>query len=192
MSEMSRHRRLWDRACWRAWLAANHAIEKEIWLVFYKKRTGKPGLAYVDAVEEALCFGWIDGIVKRIDAEKHVIRFCPRRKNSIWSEQNKRRVRKLVKEGRMTEAGLTKVNEAKANGEWDKARLREDTTIVPAELTEALAGNEKARLSFESLAPSPRRLFIYWVASAKRDETRRKRIAETIDLLVDNRKLGMK
>jgi uncharacterized protein YdeI (YjbR/CyaY-like superfamily) len=116
----------------------------------------------------------------------------PRRKNSIWSEHNKKRILRLIKEGRMTDAGLAKVREAKANGQWDKATQREDTTLVPAELTEALARNEKARLNFENLAPSYRRQFIYWVAIAKREETRRKRIEETVDLLSRNRRLGMK
>jgi uncharacterized protein YdeI (YjbR/CyaY-like superfamily) len=179
-----------DRDKWRAWLAENYQTEKELWLIFHKKHTGKPGLTHVEAVEEALCFGWIDGILKRIDDEKHTIRFSPRRRNSIWSEHNKKRIRKLIKEGRMTNAGLAKVREAKANGQWDKAAQREDTALVPAELAEALAGNERARLNFEGLAPSYRRQFIYWVAIAKRDETRRKRIEETIRLLVRNRKLG--
>jgi uncharacterized protein YdeI (YjbR/CyaY-like superfamily) len=181
-----------DREAWRAWLAEHHQTAKELWLIFHKKHTGKGGLTYVEALEEALCFGWIDGILKRIDNEKHQVRFSPRRKNSIWSAHNKKRVRKLIKEGRMTPAGLAKIDEAKANGQWDKAAQREDITVVPAELTEALAGNEKARLNFESLAPSYRRQFIYWVAVAKRDETRRKRIQETIDLLIRNEKLGMK
>lgn len=92
----------------------------------------------------------------------------------------------------MTPAGLAKIDEAKANGQWDKAAQHEDITVVPAELTEALAGNEKARRKFESLAPSYRRQFIYWVAIARRDETRRKRIEETIDLLVRDKKLGIK
>ena len=165
---------------------------EELWLIIYKKHAGKSGLTYVEALEEALCFGWIDGILKRIDDEKHTIRFSPRRKNSIWSEHNKKRVRKLIKEGRMTDAGLARIREAKANGQWDKAAQREDITVVPAELTEALARNEKARLNFEALAPSYRRQFIYWVAIAKRDETRRKRIEETIELLIRNKKLGMK
>jgi len=173
------------REQWRRWLAANHATAKEMWLMIHKKHTGKAGLTYIDALEEALCFGWIDD-------RKHTIRFCPRRKNSIWSQQNKKRVARLIEEGRMTPAGQAKIDEVKANGEWDKAAVREDITVVPAELTEALAGNEKARLSFERLAPSYRRQFIYWVALAKRPETRRRRIKETIDLLVRNKKLGMK
>ena len=181
-----------DRDEWRAWLAENHQTVKELWLIIHKKHTGRAGLTYVEALEEALCFGWIDGILKRIDDEKHTIRFSPRRKNSIWSEHNKKRVRRLIKEGRMTDAGLAKIREAKANGQWDKAVEREDITVIPAELAKALAGNEQARLNFENLAPSYRRQFIYWVAVARRDETRRKRIEETIDLLVRNKKLGMK
>jgi uncharacterized protein YdeI (YjbR/CyaY-like superfamily) len=180
------------REQWRAWLTANHQTARELWLIFHKKHTGQRGLTYVEALEEALCFGWIDGILKRIDDQKHRVRFSPRRKNSIWSERNKRRVRKLIKEGRMTEPGLAKIRQARANGQWDKATEREDITIVPIDLSEALAANEKARLNFESLAPSYRRQFIYWVALAKRDETRRRRIEETIDLLVHNKKLGLK
>jgi len=181
-----------DRGAWRAWLAENHQTQDGLWLIFHKRHTGKAGLTYVEALEEALCFGWIDGIVRRIDDEKHMIRFSPRRKNSIWSEHNKKRARRLIKEGRMTPVGLARVQEAKASGQWAKAAVREDTTIVPAELTEALAHNEKARLNFESLAPSYRRQFIYWVAIAKREETRRKRIQETIDLLIHNKRLGLK
>lgn len=192
MAKVFGQRHFEGRDEWRTWLAENHAAAKELWLIIHKKHTGTGGLTYVDALEEALCFGWIDGILKRIDDEKHTIRFSPRRKNSIWSEHNRKRVRRLIKEGRMTPAGLAKIDEAKANGQWDKAAQREDTTVVPAELTEALAGNEKARLNFENLAPSYRRQFIYWVAVAKRDETRRKRIQETIDRLIRNKKLGMK
>jgi uncharacterized protein YdeI (YjbR/CyaY-like superfamily) len=156
-----------------------------------QKARGKAGLTYVEALEEALCFGWIDGILKRIDDEKHTIRFSPRRKNSIWSEQNKKRIRKLIQEGRMTEAGLAKIKEAKANGQWERAAVREDVTLVPPELTAALAGSAQARENFEKLAPSYRKQFIYWIGSAKREETREKRIKTTIKLLVANRRLGI-
>lgn len=176
---------------WRTWLTENYATVMELWLLFHKKHTGKPGLAYDEAVEEALCFGWIDGILKRIDNEKHTIRFCPRRKNSIWSERNKERVRRMIEAGRMTETGLAKVREAKENGQWDKAAEREDVTTVPAELTEALAKDGRARLNFEKLAPSYRRQFIYWVGIAKRDQTRRKRVAEAVRMIRENKRLGM-
>ncbi len=180
------------REDWRAWLAENYATAQEIWLVIHKKHTAKAGLTYVEALEEALCFGWIDGILKRIDDEKHTIRFSPRRKNSIWSEQNKKRVGRLIEEGRMTEAGQARIEEAQANGQWEKAAVREDVTVVPPELTAALAGNTQARENFEKLAPSYRRQFIYWVGIAKHDETRRKRVAECVRLLARNERLGPK
>ena len=179
-----------DRPSWRLWLAENHATAREIWLVFFKKHTGKPGLTYIEALEEALCFGWIDGILKRIDGQMHTVRFSPRTKNSIWSEQNKKRVRRLIREGRMTDAGLAKIQEAKANGQWAKAAQREDVTIVPPELTAALADHAEARRNFEKLAPSYRRQFLYWISIAKHDETRRKRVAEVLRLLVRNERLG--
>jgi uncharacterized protein YdeI (YjbR/CyaY-like superfamily) len=177
---------------WRAWLQAHHGIEPGLWLVFYKTHTGKTSLTYEDAIQEALCFGWIDGILKRIDGEKHMIRFSPRRKNSIWSATNKRRAAKLIAEGRMTDMGLAKVREAQENGQWDNASVQRLTPEVPAELSRALAGNKTAKGHFASLAASYRRQFIWWVASAKRDETRRRRIAEVVRLLAENKKLGMK
>jgi uncharacterized protein YdeI (YjbR/CyaY-like superfamily) len=191
MREAREQRNFTDRDAWRAWLVENHATAKQIWLVLYKKHVRKQGLAYEEAVEEALCFGWIDGVLKRIDDEKHTIRFSPRRKNSIWSERNKQRVGKMIREGRMTEAGLAKVNEAKANGQWDKTAQRQDVTHVPPELASALAKDKQARQNFEKLAPSYRKPFIYWVASAKREETRRRRVAEAIALLARNKRMGM-
>jgi uncharacterized protein YdeI (YjbR/CyaY-like superfamily) len=191
MKESSKRQCFQGREDWRAWLAAHHATAQEIWLVIHKKHAAEAGLTYIEALEEALCFGWIDGILKRIDDEKHTIRLSPRRKNSIWSEQNKKRVGKLIREGRMTEAGLAKIKDAKANGQWEKAAAREDVTVVPAELTAALAENPRARENFEKLAPSYRRQFIYWIGTAKRDETREKRVRTTIKLLVANRRLGI-
>lgn len=99
-----------NRDAWRAWLDRHHETEQEIWLVFYKKHTGKPGVSYEDAVEEALCFGWIDSIVRRIDDERYAQKFGPRKANSKWSESNKRRVRKMMEEGKMTAAGLAKIS----------------------------------------------------------------------------------
>src|SRR5512139_2793896 len=139
---------------WRAWLEANHATAAEVWLIHYKKHTGKPGPTYEEAVEEALCFGWIDGLLKPIDAEKYALRFSPRKKGSVWSETNKRRVAKLIKQGRMTEAGFAKIKEAKANGEWRAAARREDSANVPADLVQALNASQQARRNFDRLAPS--------------------------------------
>lgn len=192
MAHAIRQRRFRDRDHWRAWLAEHHATEVEIWVVHYKKRTGKPGLAYEDAVQEALCFGWIDGLLKRIDDEKHVIRYCPRRKNSVWSETNKARVKRLIAQGRMTDAGLAKVVEAQESGRWQQAALSQRTFAVPCELSEALAANDDARRYFEALAPSYRKQTIGWIASAKQEKTRRKRVAEVIGLFARGKRLGMK
>lgn len=100
-----------DREAWREWLAEHHASEKEIWLIYYKQQAGKPRIPYNDAVEEALCFGWIDSTVKKIDEERNAQRFTPRRENSPASEMNKERVRRLIKAGKMTQAGLAKIKD---------------------------------------------------------------------------------
>ena len=179
-----------NRDKWRAWLEENHTTAGEAWLVHYKKHTGQPGLSLEEAVEEALCFGWIDGVLRPIDDEKYALRYSPRKKGSIWSEVNKRRVRKLIKQGRMTEAGLAKIREAKANGEWLAATQREDTTNIPADLKKALKANKQTWRNFESLALSHKKLFIYWITSAKTDVTRQRRIQETVRLVAENKKLG--
>ncbi len=177
---------------WRTWLREHHATESELWLVFYKKHTGKVALTYEDAVCEALCFGWIDGILKRVDDQKHMIRFSPRRRNSIWSASNKRRVTKLIAEGRMTEAGLAKVEDARKNGQWDQADVQRRNPEVPLELAEALAIHSGARNHFEAMAASYRRQYIWWIARGKREDTRRRRTEEAVRLLAQNKKLGMK
>ncbi|OGO08523.1 MAG: hypothetical protein A2Y61_00455, partial [Chloroflexi bacterium RBG_13_60_13] len=174
---MGKPLRVKDRKGWRAWLEQNHATEKEVWLVLYKKHVARPGISLEDAVEEALCFGWIDGRLRRIDDEKHILRFSPRRRGSIWSESNKRRAERMIEQGRMTEAGLAKVSEAKENGEWDRATLREDTTTIPPDLYTALQANRTTRGDFEELAPSLRKQYLWWITSAKTDQTRQKRIA---------------
>jgi uncharacterized protein YdeI (YjbR/CyaY-like superfamily) len=181
-----------DRESWRAWLEKNHSLEKEIWLVHYKKHVAKPGISYEDAVEEALCFGWIDGMLRRVDEEKHVLRYSPRRRGSIWSESNKKRAERMIEQGRMTEAGLAKIREAKDNGEWQKAALREDTANIPPDLESALNANSQARRNFEKLAPSHKKQYIWWITSAKTDQTRQKRIRETVRLVEANERPGTK
>jgi uncharacterized protein YdeI (YjbR/CyaY-like superfamily) len=181
--KMGRPLQVKDREGWRAWLEENHAAEKEVWLVLNKKHVAGPGICYEDAVEEAICFGWIDGILKRIDDRKHVLRYSPRRRGSIWSETNKKRAQRMIEQGRMTQAGLTKVREARENGEWDRAALREDVTFIPSDLHAALQANGMTRTDFENLVPSLRKQYLWWIASAKTDPTRRKRIAETVRLV---------
>jgi len=191
MPEITKRRSFKNRGAWRAWLEKNYAREAELWVVLYKKNSGKPSVSYDEMVEEALCFGWIDGIVKAIDDAKYAIRLTPRRSGSIWSEANKKRVAKMVAQKRMTDAGLAKVEEAKQNGEWDRASVREDTTNIPLELKRALASEKIAQQNFAKLAPSHKRQFIYWITEAKRDETRARRISKTIEMLKQNQKLGI-
>ena len=180
-----------SRDDWRAYLAQNYARATELWLVFYKKNSDKRSVSYDEAVEEALCFGWIDGIIKAMDDEKYATRFSPRRRGSIWSESNKRRVARMIAQERMTEIGLAKVEEAKRNGEWDRATQREDVTDIPRELEQALQANKLAQRNFDTLAPSHKRQYIYWITDAKKDETRRRRIRVAITMLKENRKLGI-
>ncbi len=191
MLEISKRQSFKSRKEWRAWLTKNHARANGLWLVFYKKNSGKKSVLYEEAVEEALCFGWIDGRIKRIDDEKYALRFSPRRRGSIWSESNKRRVARMIEKGCMTEIGLAKVEEAKRNDEWDKATRRENTATIPRELKQALEANVHAQRSFDSLPPSQKRLFIYWVTEAKKDETRLRRIRAAVRMLEENKRIGI-
>jgi len=184
-----------DRRQWRAWLEKHHASEKEVWLIYYKRHTGKPRIPYDDAVEEALCYGWIDSTVKRLDDEKYMQRFTPRNPRSPWSKLNKERAGKMIKAKRMTRAGLARIEDAKESGAWDRAdrpKSNTRTTRVPPELKKALAANKAAAANFNSLAPSYRRQYIGWFLSARREETRRKRLKEIVSLLSRNEKLGMR
>jgi len=191
MLEIGKRQSFKSRSDWRAWLAKNYARANELWLVFYKKNSGKYAVSYEEAVEEALCFGWIDGVIKRIDDEKYALRFSPRRRGSIWSESNKRRVAQMIEQGRMTEIGLAKIEEAKRNDEWDKATRRENTTVIPPELRQALKANTRAQRTFDTLPPSQRRLYIYWITEAKKDETRQKRIRAAVKMLKENKRIGI-
>jgi uncharacterized protein YdeI (YjbR/CyaY-like superfamily) len=177
------------RETWRTWLEEHHESAREIWLVLLKKHVARPSVTLEEAVEEALCFGWIDGHLRRIDEESHALRFTPRGRRSIWSQSNKDRVARLIEEGRMTPAGLAAVEAAKANGEWDAASAREDVDTVPEDLARALreVGISEA---FTSMAPSHRKAYLYWVNEAKRDETRRRRIAETVRRVREGQQFG--
>jgi len=161
-------------------------------LVYSKKHSGKPSIPYEDSVEEAICFGWIDGIIKKIDDERYARKFLPRRSGSRWSESNKTRAERMIREGRMTAVGMAKVNEAKENGEWFKAHAIPKDLVIPAFIEEALAKNKKANENFNRLAESYRKLYVRWISSAKRQETRLRRLEEAIGLLEQNKKLGLK
>lgn len=177
---------------WRAWLRKNHSSRREVWLIYYKKHTGKPRIPYDDAVEEALCYGWIDSTVKRIDDEKYTQKFTPRNEKSNWSELNKRRAKKMIREGRMTKTGMAKFKHAgKQTNEEAKDKPPKKRLVTPPDLKKALSVNKKALRNFNNFAPSYRRLYIGWITNAKRKETREKRIKQTVKWSAENKKPGM-
>jgi uncharacterized protein YdeI (YjbR/CyaY-like superfamily) len=180
-----------DRASWRAWLEENHASEREVWLVYYKKHTGRPRIPYDDAVEEALCFGWIDSTVRRLDEERYLQKFTPRRERSNWCESNVKRARRLIAEGRMTKAGLDAIAEGAPEQKF-APRPKPEELEVPRFVSAALKKTPKAWENFNALAPSYRRDYVHWITHAKRDETRERRLREAARLLSENKKLGMK
>jgi len=177
---------------WRKWLKKNHKKVVEVWLIFYKKETGKPSIDYEAAVEEALCFGWIDSIIKKIDEERYARKFTPRKDNSVWSESNKKRVKKVIKEGRITDYGLMKIKAAKNSGKWYEDLKPNISFNMPTDFEKALDKNKNAKENFEKLSPSHRRQYIGWIATAKREYTIEKRIEESIKMLKQGMKLGLK
>jgi len=179
-----------NRSEWRAWLEQHHATETEVWLVYYKKGSGKASVTYLESLEEALCFGWIDSIIQKFDDEKYARKFNPRRAGSKWSELNKHLVAKLVKEGRMTGAGLATVdfNLPQANAPRPKRAELPLADWLKAGLMISL----KAWENFNSLPPSHRREYIRWISDAKREKTRQRRIREAIERLEKNETLGLK
>jgi uncharacterized protein YdeI (YjbR/CyaY-like superfamily) len=180
------------RAEWRNWLRRNHDENSGIWLVFYKKHTGEPTLDYDAVVEEALCFGWIDSIIKKLDDQRYARKLTPRRPGSRWSELNKRRVAKLMREGLMVASGIARVEEAKKSGLWEESDRPEISSEIPLELLRALAKNKKARMFFDQLASTYQKHFIAWISAAKRQDTKKRRVAESIALLEQGRRLGLK
>jgi uncharacterized protein YdeI (YjbR/CyaY-like superfamily) len=167
-----------SRAGWRAWLEENHASSQGIWLAIGKKGRHVTSLTYEQAVEEALCFGWIDSVVRRLDDDRFKQLLTPRKRGSIWARTNKERIERLIAEGRMTPAGLAVIEAAKADGSW---KLLDDVEamIVPEDLAAALAAVPGAAEGFEALNASTRKMTLYWIAEAKRPETRSRRIEQT-------------
>jgi uncharacterized protein YdeI (YjbR/CyaY-like superfamily) len=164
------------RAAWREWLATRHDTAPFVWLLLHKKHVDEPSVTYDEAVEEALCWGWIDGLANRWDERSYAQRFTPRKPGSAWSESNVARVERLIAEGRMTPAGLALVEEAKRRGTWDRAasgRLE----VAPPDLEAALAADPPAAVQWEAWAPTYRRQYVSWVLAAKRPETRARRAA---------------
>ncbi len=168
---------------WRKWLSKHHDSEREVWLVFHKH--GEPSIDYEDSVEEALCFGWIDSIIKRLDDDRYARKFTPRKPESKWSDLNVRRYERVKAAGLLAPAGKKL---APTPNRYAQPPMNETT----GELEKALRANPRARENFEKLAPSYRRIYVLWIATAKREETKQKRIAEALEKLERGEKLGLK
>lgn len=170
-----------DRAAWRAWLADHHATSGSVWLVSWKAGRKTVRLSYDEAVEEALCFGWIDSLPRRLDDDRTMLLMSPRKKSSAWSAINKDRALRMIAVGRMADAGQRVIDAAKESGLWDKLETV-DRLEVPADLAAALAEIPAARAHFDAFPPSTRRGILEWIVQAKRPETRAVRVAETARL----------
>ena len=172
---------------WRVWLAKNHSKEKGVWLVFHKQ--GLPTITYDAALDEALAFGWIDSVIRKIDDKSYVRKFTPRQPWSRWSSSNISRIERLREEGRMTRSGLEAF--AKRTDEislLERFNQEGEKVKIPRDLENALRKNKKARANFEHFAPSHRKRYLIWIAGAKKSETRKRRIAEAVMLISENRK----
>jgi len=174
-----------DRAAWRAWLEANHAAARGVHVISWRPRTGKPRLEYDDAIEEALCFGWVDSSGGVIDDERAKLYFAPRRPGSVWAASNKARVERLRAAGLMTAAGESVIERAQADGSWtvlDSAERLE----MPADLNAALDARPLAAEQFAAFPPGARKMALAWIATAKRPETRERRVAEVAEGAASN------
>ena len=174
-----------NRATWRAWLEANHATARGAWLVTWRRHSDRVRLDYDAAVEEALCFGWVDSTSGRVDEERGKLYFAPRKARSVWAASNKARVERLLEEGRMEPAGLAAIERAKANGSWGVLDAVERLE-VPDDLAAALEGRPPAALNFDAFPPSARKMLLGWIAVAQRPETRAARIAKVAEAAARN------
>jgi len=176
-----------DRAAWRQWLATHHATSPGIWLVFDKKSSRPDRLAYVDAVEEALCYGWIDSTVRTLDDARYVQLMAPRKPKSTWAATNKARVERLIAQGMMAAPGLASIERAKANGSWSSLDAVE-AMVVPDDLTKALRALPDAAKNFAAFSPSARKAYLHWISQAVRAETRAHRVAHVAQFAASNQK----
>jgi uncharacterized protein YdeI (YjbR/CyaY-like superfamily) len=170
---------------WRAWLSKHHLGKKEVWVVFHKKDSGVPSISYDGALDEALAYGWIDSVIRKIDGQRYARKFTPRRPGSIWSRYNVERVERLRSEGRMTEWGENAFR--KKTGEVSLLeKVNAEGAPVPRDFLAALRKDRVAWSNFKRMAPSHRKRYLVWLAGAKRPETRKKRIAEAVLLVRQN------
>jgi uncharacterized protein YdeI (YjbR/CyaY-like superfamily) len=174
-----------NAADWRSWLETHHANHPEAWLVIHKVNFDHLGIGLEEAVKQALCFGWIDGTLKRRDEETYFLRFSPRRAQSVWSIRNVRRAERLILEGQITSAGLKKIKEAMENGQWEAAHLRENTDEIPERLQKALSRRKGALAAFRAMGPARKKQLLYWLQTAKRTDTERKRIQAIIEEVLE-------
>jgi uncharacterized protein YdeI (YjbR/CyaY-like superfamily) len=171
-----------SRAKWRAWLKKHHSTSPGVWLVYAKKHTKIPSLSYSDAVEEALCFGWIDSLIHPIDDSTYRQVFTPRKKKSRWSALNRTRAARLIEAGLMTAAGLALITLAKKTGTWE-AHVPSETLTMPPELKKAINANPAAKKNWPTYTESQRKMFLYRIYGAKRPETRAERVARVIEIV---------
>jgi uncharacterized protein YdeI (YjbR/CyaY-like superfamily) len=177
-----------DRGTWRAWLEANHATATGAWLVTWRPRSGRAGLDYEAAIEEALCFGWVDSTGGRVDDDRGKLYFAPRKPRSGWAATNKARIERLVAEGRMAPAGLAAIERAKANGSWEMLDSVERLE-VPDDLAAALTASPPAAANYATFPAGARKQILAWVAFAQRKETRAARIAQVADAAARNERI---
>jgi uncharacterized protein YdeI (YjbR/CyaY-like superfamily) len=175
-----------SRARWRAWLEANHRSASEIWLVFYKPHTGTASIDYEDSVEEALCFGWIDSLIRRLDDDRYARKFTPRKAGSVWSDPNRERYAKVDALGLLADAGRERAPTA---NRYPKRPKR--SSAVPAYIEKALKADARAWATFERLTPRERILYVGWIDNAKREETKARRIEKCVRQLAAGKKLGL-
>lgn len=176
-----------DRQTWRAWLAANHATSRGVWLVTWRPRSGRASLPYDAAVEEALCFGWIDSTAAKFDDDRGKQFYSPRKARSFWAATNKARVARLTAEGRMTPAGSAVIEQAKANGIWELSDTVERLD-VPADLAAALDALPGASANFAAFPPTARKQMLWWVVQAQRPATREARVTAVAEAAAENRR----
>lgn len=176
-----------NQSAWRKWLEKNHRRENAVWLIIYKKETGIPSIYYPEAVDEALCFGWIDSKPNKRDEESYYQFFAKRNPKSKWSKVNKEKVERLIKTGKMHHSGLSMIELAKKSGTWDALNEVENITIPP-DLEAALKKNPLAKNNFNAFSRSSKRGILEWILNAKKAETREKRIQETVMLAAKNLK----
>ena len=176
-----------SRREWRRWLTKNHQSEKFVWLIIHHKESKTPSVYYNEAVEEALCFGWIDSKGNKRDSESFYLFFAQRNPKSNWSKINRERVEKMTTQGLMTASGQKLIDLAKMNGTWT-AMEEIDNLIIPADLKKIFVKNKKASKNFEAFPPSSKKIILNWILSAKRQETREQRIRQTVELAAKNLK----